>query len=66
MSQLRHENVFPYMYEHVLENGEIMFCVYGLGMVFCHMQEWQALVKLHCMQHAYAHTRQRIGASNPI
>ena len=33
-----------------------MYCVYGLGMVFCHEQRWQAEWKLEYMCNATAYT----------
>lgn len=39
----------PYMQLITLPNGEQIYCVYGLGMVFCHQQRWQAEWKLHAM-----------------
>lgn len=39
----------PYMTCNVSEDGEPMYCVYGLGEVFCHSQRWQAEWKLLCM-----------------
>lgn len=34
-----------------------MYCVYGLGMVFCHEQRWQAEWKLEYMCNATACTK---------
>jgi len=31
-------------------NGVPLWIVEGLGMVFSHRQQWQAEVKLHCLQ----------------
>lgn len=44
----------PYMTCDVSETGEPVYCVYGLGMMFCHSQRWQAEWKLLCICKATA------------
>jgi hypothetical protein len=50
--QPKREGVIPHMYRNILDNGSEMYCVEGLGMVFCHHQRWQAEIKLHYMLNA--------------
>jgi len=42
---------------HKLDEDRYMYCVYGLGMVFCHEQRWQAEWKLEYMCNATACTK---------
>ena len=43
----------------VLDDGRRLYCVYGVGMVFCHEQEWQAQYKLEALCCANGCSRRR-------
>lgn len=40
------------MMVRTLDDGRVLYCVYGAGMVFCHEQQWQALWKLEALRSA--------------
>ena len=42
-----------------LDDGRLLYCVYGAGMVFCHEQQWQAQWKLEALRCANGCSRRR-------
>jgi hypothetical protein len=46
-----------------LDDGRLLYCVYGVGMVFCHEQRWQAQCKLEALRCANGCSERRCCAA---